>query len=325
LELTSLTILLQNEVKPDKMKKIVWPEARGLIEMLLEEKVEDRPKSWDEVISHPFLDTDNSAALAALMNKMDTLNDGQTRAEQKLDVIGSDVKEVKQHVGRVLVGLKAVQDTIVNLDASPIPTVFVVEPEPTLAESTLEQAKAGEIDEAHDQVSGVFNKFKSVFDASSPMEAVQSAIDEFSSKKMTLRLVCQYTGEPVGDGYEITAPRELVPKLLPLMSAGLKAMKAVNGVTRIGRLFGLPLPEVPEALQDKLETMIDGLGAGESGFACVAEAAGEAVKGDSAAAKTELSRFQLREFEAFLNDADPDGFWRCATPIPAFGVWRLRC
>jgi len=119
-------------VKPDKMKKIVWPEAQGLIAKLLEEKVEDRPKSWDEVISHPFLDTDNSAALAALMNKMDSLQAGQSRAEKKLDVIGSDVKEVKQHVSRVLVGLKAVQDTIVNLDASPIPTVFVVEPQPTL-------------------------------------------------------------------------------------------------------------------------------------------------------------------------------------------------
>ena len=166
----------------------------------------------------------------------------------------------------------------------------------------------------------MFEKFKSVFDASSPMEAVQAAIDEFSSQTMTLRLVCQYTGEPVGDGYEITAPRELVPKLLPLMSAGLKAMKAVNGVTRIGRLFGLPLPEVPKALQEKLATMIDGLGAGESGFACVAEAAGEAVKGDSAAAKTELSRFQLREFEAFLNEADPDGLWRCATSMPAFAI-----
>ena len=50
--------------------------------------------------------------------------------------------------------------------------------------------------------------------------------------------------------------------------------------------------------------MVDGLGAGESGYACVAEAAGAAADGSAAAdGKTALSQFQQREFEAFLQVA----------------------
>ena len=167
-------------------------------------------------------------------------------------------------------------------------------------------------------MSGVFNKFKSVFDASSPMEAVQSAIDEFSSKKMTLRLVCQYTGEPVGDGYEITAPREVVPKLLPLLSAGLKAMTVINGAASLAKFVGLPLPDklIPASVVDKTTEIVEGLGAGESAFPCVAEAAGVAVGADSPdEAKTKLSRHQQREFEAFLADADPEALWKCAKSL----------
>ena len=114
------------------------------------------------------------------------------------------------------------------MDASPIPLIFVIEQQSNFAESTLEQMKAGEFADAEEQIDGMLTKFKNVFSASGVVSTVQSAIDEFASEKMTLRLVCQYTGEPVGDGYEITAPREVVPKLLPLLSAGLKAMTVIK-------------------------------------------------------------------------------------------------
>ena len=88
--------LLQNEVKPDKMKKIVWPEAQELIGMLLQENVEDRPKSWDIVFNHPFLNSDNSAALLKKMDTLqDTLQDGQNRTEKKLDAIVKGVSDIQ--------------------------------------------------------------------------------------------------------------------------------------------------------------------------------------------------------------------------------------
>jgi hypothetical protein len=42
-------------VKGEKMAKIVWPQARHLVEWLLQEDVRHRPQSWDQVMQHPFL------------------------------------------------------------------------------------------------------------------------------------------------------------------------------------------------------------------------------------------------------------------------------
>ena len=50
--------------------------------------------------------------------------------------------------------------------------------------------------------------------------------------------------DQVGAGYEIKTPRTTVPKLLPLMEVGLKSMMLVNGISKLGRFFGLPLPTV---------------------------------------------------------------------------------
>ena len=72
--------------------------------------------------------------------------------------------------------------------------------------------------------------------------------------------------DQVGAGYEIKTPRTTVPKLLPLMEVGpldsgrcqegssndsrvyvqvgLKGMMLVNGISKLGRFFGLPLPTV---------------------------------------------------------------------------------
>ena len=96
--------------------------------------------------------------------------------------------------------------------------------------------------------------------------------------------------------------KAVVPKLLPLMEVGLKTMKVLNGAAKMGRMFGIPLPVIPQGCVGTVESLVDGLGAGESGYACVAEAAGEAVKGSSGEAKTALSQFQLAEFRKFESE-----------------------
>ena len=44
-----------DEVKSAKLKKIVWEDARNLIDALLSSDVVGRPDTWDVVINHPFL------------------------------------------------------------------------------------------------------------------------------------------------------------------------------------------------------------------------------------------------------------------------------
>ena len=59
----------------------------------------------------------------------------------------------------------------------------------------------------------------------------------------------ELTGLPVlGNGYPIviTTPSDIVHKLLPVMQVGMRAMSLYNGVGGIARIFGAPVPSVPE-------------------------------------------------------------------------------
>jgi hypothetical protein len=42
------------QIKPAKLKKIVWPQAAHLAGLLLGEHPQHRPKTWDHVLRHPF-------------------------------------------------------------------------------------------------------------------------------------------------------------------------------------------------------------------------------------------------------------------------------
>ena len=208
-----------------------------------------------------------------------------------LSTIQDDVKDIKVQLPKVLSGIEAVRATIVNLEQSPVPLVFAIEMVPRT------QGARG-------SAAGFERRFKAIFNAANKMEAVQAALDDLDCSSMTLRLLCQYTWEPVGAGYPIPQPRDTVPKLLPLLEAGLKGMKAVKGVGGLGRMFGLPVPEIPESAIEGIGQMVDELGS--AGYACVEEAAAKAGGGNP----TSVSRFQQSEFEAFLRKHDPEANWK---------------
>eukprot|EP01048_Picozoa_sp_COSAG05_P010783 COSAG05_NODE_972_length_6361_cov_24.297189_1_plen_474_part_10 len=156
-----------------------------------------------------------------------------------------------------------------------------------------------------------FQKIKSIFSKGSLANA-KKAIDVFSGgKAVTLYLVDQYSGDPVGKGYTIDTPGEVLPRILPLMETGLKVMKAAQGVGKLGRMFGLPTPCVPESWIEAGGDLINGLNGGDEGYQCVTEAAGLAVAGkEGNDRKTALSQFQARQFERFLKKHDPDDSWK---------------
>ena len=99
--------------------------------------------------------------------------------------------------------------------------------------------------------------------------------------------------------------------MLPLIKAGVLAMKGLNLTAKIAPLmFGIPpgtVPAIPPASMRKADELIHGLEAESEEFACVAEAAGDALKG---ASLTELSQHQLHEFEQFLKLHDPHESWK---------------
>ena len=55
-------------------------------------------------------------------------------------------------------------------------------------------------------------------------------------------MVCELCGTAVSDDYvyKVSAPRELVGKVLPLMKTSLAVVGAVNRVAKLGSFFGVP-------------------------------------------------------------------------------------
>ena len=70
----------------------------------------------------------------------------------------------------------------------------------------------------------------------------------------------ELTGLPVrGDGYpiEITTPAEIVPKLLPVMQVGMRAMSLYNGVVGVAQMVGYPVPKVPEGWRKGAQSSVE--------------------------------------------------------------------
>jgi len=84
--------------------------------------------------------------------------------------------------------------------------------------------------------------------------------DLITAEKMYLYLIDELTGEPVrGKGYPIviTTPAQVVPKMLPVMQVGMRAMSIYNGTAGIARAFGYPVPKVPKAWRDGARESIE--------------------------------------------------------------------
>ena len=94
----------------------------------------------------------------------------------------------------------------------------------------------------------VFGKIKEVFG------------ELMTKETMYFYLVDELTGLPVrGDGYpiEITTPAELVPKLLPVMQVGMRAMSLYNGVVGVAQMVGYPVPKVPEGWRKGAQSSVE--------------------------------------------------------------------
>jgi len=75
--------------------------------------------------------------------------------------------------------------------------------------------------------------------------------DLVTAQTMYFYLLDELTGEPVEEKngiypIEITKPSDVVPKLLPVMQVGMRAMSLCNGVIGVANMFGAPFPDVPK-------------------------------------------------------------------------------
>eukprot|EP00935_MAST-01C_sp_MAST-1C-sp1_P000186 g186.t1 len=169
-------------------------------------------------------------------------------------------------------------------------------------------------------------------------KVVEFVKNELQDQPMYLYLIDECTGEPVVPNADagpypiaITTPSTTAVKLLPIMRTGLKVMSVVNGTALVGNMLGLRIPCVPEEWRKKANEAVGGLDKKSS----VAEydilqssvdgAKDETRDGEGAeggyggkGTKERLRGGELREYERFLLEKDPDnlfsGLNRLVTP-----------
>jgi hypothetical protein len=129
--------------------------------------------------------------------------------------------------------------------------------------------------------------------------------DLVKGETMYLYLVDELTCEPVrAEGYPIpiTTPSDIVPKLLPVMQVGLRAMSIYNGAGGIARLFGYPVPKVPEAWATGARKSVELLKQ-ESSVAQFGVVHEEVMEGSEESKS--VRGHSLRVFTNFLQENDP--------------------
>jgi len=129
--------------------------------------------------------------------------------------------------------------------------------------------------------------------------------DLIVGKKMYLYLIDELTGEPVrAEGWpiEITKPSKVVPKLLPLMQVGMRAMSIYNGAAGVARMFGYPVPIVPKAWSEGAQESVELLKQESSveQFCVVYDIVKKGTE-----MKKSVRDVSLRKFADFMNKYDP--------------------
>jgi hypothetical protein len=106
------------------------------------------------------------------------------------------------------------------------------------------------------------------------------------------------------EGYPIviTKPSEIVHELLPMMQVGLRAMAIYNGAGGIARLFGYPVPKVPETWANGARESVELLKQ-ESSVAQFGVVHEEAMAGSEESKS--VRGHSLRVFTDFLEKNDP--------------------
>jgi hypothetical protein len=155
-----------------------------------------------------------------------------------------------------------------------------------------------------------------------PIAAIQEAAKNICTDEfLYLYLVDEYTMQPVVKQddplypIEITTPAEFIPKVLPLLKIGMKAMTVVNSVAGMGRFFGYPVPTIPAEYMSKISGAIGGLDqlSSVAEFNALQAAVDDTKEASKAGRGTEdskkLSGAALRELERFFLIHDPNCYF----------------
>jgi hypothetical protein len=212
--------------------------------------------------------------------------------------------------------MKVLQRLVVNMNMRSHPTTFVLVP-----------CLSSEKSSAGTTLSSLFSAL------SDPKGALKGAIDSKVREVRQVALLCERCYQTVAeeDFYKISSPTETVARLLPLAKVGMKAAYVANGLSGLGRVFGLPTPVLSKEALSAASKFIDGLDRdsledfpemqrrvqllsggqgrleGEGGGEAAAAGGGKAEAGSGGVEP--LEGYCAREFGNFLKEVDKPNTW----------------
>ncbi|KAJ1461220.1 hypothetical protein M885DRAFT_296278 [Pelagophyceae sp. CCMP2097] len=309
------------------------PAARDLCSILLRaDPMERRRVDLAKLLAtHPFFVPKDGGAEVWL----EKIEASQAKTREVLLEVREKIKEIrglaletKYELSR---GLMALKRRIGAASEITVPTVFVIKPkEEQLAVQSIQSTAA------------LFGALQVLKD---PVGTLKEALGE---DKFELWLCCELcytpqTGEtgkwPYPMRMSSARTLEFAARVLPLARAALQVAVGVNGFGGIGRLLGLPVPQLSEeaiamarnqlgfleqetsvadfrAMEKRLHEAADKAKLAAAAVAGPADATKLAVAAEPAdAAAMALEGPALREFERFLDEHDPNRGWCGLSPV----------
>ena len=249
------------------------------------------------------------------------------------------------------------QSVIVSVSDNECPTAFVIIPVNMDEKKDVAVLTTGEASSRFGTISNMMTSLTAA--AARLQENGAKAIIDMAVEKATearefrMHLVCERCYDPqTSDVWpvKITEPSKTVPKILPMARGCLKAARLANGVMKMGRLFGLPTPQIPDDWMEQAEQAVGNVEDKASGslldYACMdaifksgqeskdQQGDGEAASGVGGvpATKQETAAqvgYCLREFKRFLKEKDDKDTWcdlsRVILPGKNKTCWVCKC
>ena len=248
---------------------IVDRPAAALLKRVLRVNPDDRPDiaGFHSILEDPFFNANRSTRdphLADMLNKQNQMLEVMRAVDERTKLINDRTIKIEHMSSSIYNRIIQSEQLLLKglFEATEVctPTCFVVL-ENLLPSPAGKATKPKELENGPSMKSSLLRGLSKLGRAlSDDTDTVKECIDSLVvGSKYYLYLVDEYTMQPVeGEGYpiEITTPKEFIPKVLPLLKVGLKAMAAVNTVARMGRCLGLPVIAIPHDMMSDAQTAV---------------------------------------------------------------------
>jgi len=323
-----------------KLRDIEDPLARNLISKLLIKDPTKRATVKDLLNNDPFFKNQNNSInsneLLENINEIKRTLEETNKSLARIEKRTINIEELNLSIkGELSQGVEELKRRILSVSSSQIPTFFVICPE--LSELDKMKNGADEIlkainDKDHQKILTYTNllldKSRNLYEnitstISNPSKVFKDAL---GNENYNIYLLCEICYEkqesnvwPIPVSKTNSEIHEVVSKILPLAKSCLQVVKLINGVSKIGRLFGYPLPKLP--VNDKsLDFLEDETSVSE--FHILENKLLE--ESDNEEENSKVEGYSQREFKRFLNKYDKKEEWAnlsCITLDEGTSIW----